>query len=223
MKFLIIILLFIGLKGYGQTISVQASSIAFINNATLTISSGTYTAGNTYVFFITTSSASTPTDNPTISSGSLTLTKRHTVTGATQRIIAYTCTPASTTTTAITFTYAETQGLHIYVIYEGNNIGRYKLINSAGVNETTGANPSLTLPSTNNSVTCAYFINGRNPFAGTEEAGWTEDIDTGTASTFGNAAYHRNVTTDNTVSVTATSSTYMGIAVQFSFRRIFNR
>jgi hypothetical protein len=201
--------------------SILSTSRGFFNNATVTIGSASYTAGVTTVFFVaTTVSLGTPTDNPTVSSGSLTLNKLGTITWGSNRIIAYMCIPAANTTTSITFTYAEAQAQHFYGVYNGTT---GELTGTTAVAATaTSTDPSITLPSKGNSHVIAYFFNNTNPVGGTAEAGWTEDFDAGNAIPNGHAGYHRNSTSDNTVQVTAASSTWGGIAVQFHRRRIIN-
>jgi hypothetical protein len=220
MKKLLTILLLLPLLSVGQGFSFSSASRGFFNTQTLTIGSGTYTAGTTYLIFLgTTRSGATPTDNPTVSSGTLTLTKRGTATGTDSRIIAYTFTPASTTTTAISFTYAEAQLVHIYAIYSAASLVGFENINTISAGG-TGADPLLTLPSTGTSCTVGFFLNNRNPFTGTAEAGWTEGTDNG-ISTTGYASYNRNVTSDNTLTVTSASATWTGLGIQFTNRRVF--
>jgi hypothetical protein len=209
---------------FSQGFSLRGTSTAFVGSATLTMAGGTYTSGNTYVFFVNTtrSGGGVPSDNPTVSSGSLTLVKRATVTGSNNRIICYTAVCGSTTTTSITFTYAETQAVHFYAYYEGTSLSGFTVISTA-TGGATGTNPSITLPSSKLSCTIGYFFNGNSSaFGGTPESGWTEDFDNGIVNA-SEAGYHRDSTTDNTVDVTAASSTWTGIAIQFSTkRRIFN-
>jgi hypothetical protein len=208
---------FIGLKSFSQ-FSLNGSSRAFVNNATLSISSQLYTAGHVYVFFINTSASGVnPTDNPTVSSGSLTLVKQTTVAGGNRRIIIYTVTPSSNATTAITFTFAETQLNHLYAIYESSTFVGNTINTQTG--GTTGTDPTLTVGVTSNAYTIGYFYNDVNPFGGTAETDWTEDVDGGLGTPAGQYAVHRNSTTDNTILVTAASSNWIGVAIQFSGRR----
>jgi hypothetical protein len=202
----------------------SSSGIGFFNNATVTINSATYTGGNTYLFFVgTTANAVTPTDSPTVSSGGLTLVKRGTIGTGNKRIIVYSCDVVSTTTTGITFTYAEAQLVHTYAIYLGTSIAPFVFDNVAS-NSGTSIDPSITMGTTKNSHIVGYFMNDKNPFAGTAESGWTEGNDGGNGfGPTGFASYYRNTTTDNTIQVTAASSTWVGLGIQYSSasRRIY--
>lgn len=224
MKYLFIILLFVYSSSYSQGFTFNTSSASFVGSATFTIASRTYTGGNTYVVFVATSvSSGTPTDNPSVSSGTLTLTKQGTISGTKCRIICYTFTPASNTTTAITLTYAESQAAQFYAIYTGSSLGTFTTV-SVSTAGNTSADPSITMPIATTSHTIGYFFNNKNPFGGTAESGWAEDFDNGIATPWGQAGYHRNTTTDNTIQVTAASSTWIGLGIQYTQaqRRIFN-
>jgi len=204
-KLILIFLLFISTESFSQ-FALIFSSRSNVNNATVTIGSGTYTVGRTYVFFINTTAVSDPTDNPTVSSGGLTLVKRTTVAGGNRRIIVYSITVASTETTAITFTFAESQIVHMIATYESVAFPGNVINTQTGT--TTGADPSLTVGVTSTAYTIGYFMNDRDPFGGTAEGSWTEDIDNGLANPYGQYAVHRNVTTDNTIVVTSASSNW---------------
>jgi hypothetical protein len=215
-RLLFILPILISVESFSQ-FALSFSSRSNVNNAVVTIGSGTYTIGRTYVFFINTTAVSDPTDNPTVSSGGLTLVKRTTVAGGNRRIIIYSITVASTETTAITFTFAESQIVHMIAIYESVAFPGYIINTQTGT--TTGTDPSLTVGVTSTANTIGYFMNDRNPFGGTAEGSWTEDIDNGLANPYGQYAVHRNSTTDNTIVVTAASSNWIGAAIQFSGRR----
>lgn len=205
----------------GQGFSSGVNSQAFVGSDTFTISGGTYGAGKTYVLFVATTafSGGVPSDNPAISSGPLVLTKIATVTNAVSRLIVYTFTPSATVSQTITLTYAESQGQHFRAMYEGTGLAGMTL--SVVTGSGTDANPSIAAPSIATSYTVGYFFNNKNPFGGTPESGWAESFDTGTATPYGHAGYHRNATTDNTVQVTAAASNWLGAAVQFTGRRVF--
>lgn len=222
-RLLYTLFLFISCNAFGQGFSFAASGMAFVNSATVTVVSDTYAAGSTYILFIgTRANAVTPTDNPTVSSGSLTLTKRGSVGAGDKRIIVYTTTVgASSVTTAITFTYAESQLVHSTATYSATaaNINGFAF-SAVASNSGTSANPAITLLSTSSAHTIGYFMNNLNPFTGAAESGWTEDIDGGNGSgPTGRAAYRRNSTTDNTINVTAASSTWLGLAIQYTLER----
>lgn len=225
MKKLLFILFLLPVIVNAQGFGLQGSSRAFINNAVATIGSQSYTSGRTYVyFFCTTVSSGNPTDNPTISSGSLTLVKQGTIASGGMRIIAYTCSVTSTTTTAITATYAETQGRFFYVIYHATaGIDTHTAI-LTNTNNATGTDPSITMPSVADSYTMGIFMNKTSPFGSTPESGWTEDEDVGLGGPFGETCVSRNNTTDNTIQLTSASSEWIGLGIQFAnARRIFNQ
>jgi hypothetical protein len=79
------------------------------------------------------------------------------------------------------------------------------------------ANPSLTLAAIANgsNAVIAAFMRNSNPFNGTPESGWTEELDGGYNSpTTGGYILHRLTTTDNTPTVTASSGNWVGIAME---------
>jgi hypothetical protein len=219
MKKLLFILLLFPLLCHGQTISFSASSQTASPGSVVTINSGTYTNNRTYIFLICSFAASTPTDNPTISSGGLTLTKRGTTTGSfNDRWIVYTANvTGGDVTTSITFTYAESQNTKITAIYytDYNGSNQYEVAGNTG----TGADPSITFTARTASIVCG-FSNNQNPFGGTPESGWTEDDDAGSATPIGRYLMHRSSTTDNTPIVTASASNWTGIALSvYALRR----
>lgn len=82
------------------------------------------------------------------------------------------------------------------------------------MNQNTSANPDITLASLSSAANAVYagFLDA-NTFAASPETDWLEDWEV-TADTLGGYATVRVGTTDNTVVVTATSSTWQGIAVE---------
>lgn len=96
------------------------------------------------------------------------------------------------------------------------------------IDSSNSANPTITLaPIHSGSAILSVFINNTNPFSGSPESGWTEIIDGGctTSGTYTIGYYHmdRTSTSDNTPTVTASSSTWMGIALEFiGTRRVMN-
>lgn len=221
-RIFVILLLLCNHTLFSQGFGLSSTSEGFIGTSVLTVSSRTYNAGDTYLFFITTTrTGAIPSDNPTVSSGSLVLVKQNTVTGFTYRMILYTCHCASTVTTTITFTYAEAQNVHFFAIYGSSNLGGLEKIYSA-TNSGSGADPTITLPLVKNSHNVGVFFNNVSThFGGSPESGWTEDFDQGIIG-FSQAGYHKNSTTDNTIQVTASASDWIGVGVQYSIRRVMN-
>ncbi len=198
--------------------SLNTSSAAYVNSPVLAVASGSYFIGRTYVIFLATTAATNPTDNPTISAASgMSLIKRGTIAGGNRRIIVYSFFVTSTATQSMTFTYAESQISQFFVIYVDLYQGVYRLpsvVSSSGVS----ANPLITMPNTKSSNTIGMFMNNTNSFGGTAESGWSS-----TTFAYGGAlggyAVFRNLTTDNTINVTASSSDWIGLGIQFSYNR----
>lgn len=221
MKKLLFILILIACKAQGQiTITFSGSSQTATPGADVEILSGTYVGGRTYIFFIGTkrSGGGTPSDDPTISDGDLTLIKRGTVAGSyDDRWIIYTADVVSDVTTAITFTYAESQGTKITgTYYAGINLSY--TYGTGSVSAAT-ANPTITLTAAANASIATAWMNNADPFGGTPETGWTEDTDAGNAVPVGYYLMHRNNTSDNTPTVTASASNHTGIALRITGKR----
>lgn len=98
-------------------------------------------------------------------------------------------------------------------VYRSNAAVTNRTVNSANA----GANPTITLSAFNGGADAVVAILGSdaNPFGGTAEAGWVEDMDSGYANpATGSYLTHSVNRSDNTVAVTAASADWGGIAVQ---------
>lgn len=201
--------------------SLVAASRGFVNLSTVSLTGGSFIAEASYIVFVyTTASGIPPSDNPTISSGPLVLTKVDTIVLGNGRMIAWKFTCAANVTQDIVFTYPQSQLVQMYTILT-DSPATYLTTNSNSASGTS-ADPSIEVAAIQDSHIVAMFVNNTNPFGGTPESGWTEDQDDGLGGPIGLYIVHRNNTSDNTVTVTRTSSTWLGIAVQFTGRRVFN-
>lgn len=156
----------------------------------------------------------------------------------TRRIEVLRCMPTSSTTTddpLKNFSFGSYPNNIDFIIYKitgvplGDN-GANAIVQVA-VDSATGANPTISTMSSipSNAGVMALFINNSSStFSGTPESGWTESFDNG-CITFPAAVYkdgtyveYRVNTSDNTPSVTAASSDWIGAAIELksSLRRI---
>ncbi len=185
-------------------------------------SSKTFTAGRLYLFVAMT----TGTTNPGTISGTTSSTWTSVVaTGnSTRRIQVFRYLPASTisgeTVNIGTFGGGSTGYSTIIIEITGavtTGSNGADAILQTGTGGATGTNPSITLGSgaTNGNAIISLFFNDANPFGGTEESGWTETNDDGYSTpTAGGYTMTRTNTTDNTPTVTASSSTWIGVAIE---------
>lgn len=230
MKKLLFILLLISSVSNGQIVinrSFGTLTSQTTNATSFGVGPATYTAGRLYIYVAQTTGT---TNAGTISSTTLTWDNLGGIGNSTNRIQVYRCMPSATvsgeTVTLGTFGGGSTG--YTVTIYEitgvvqtgTNGADAVAQINSAG--PTTGADPAITLSalSGSGSAVIGWFSNDANPFAGTQEAGgWSEIYDSGYSSpTTGFYETARNGTTDNTVVVTAASSTWIGVALELRMR-----
>jgi hypothetical protein len=215
---------------------VFADKLAFTSQTTnaTAMSAGptTFDAGKLYLLVLQTTGTA---NDGAISSTTLTWSSVATVGDATNRIQIFRCVPGSNvsgeTVTVGTFGGGSTG--YSFGIYEitgalitGIN-GGDAFPQSSSTSATTGSNPTINLSSiaSERNTVIAFFSNNANTFGGTPEAGWSEIQDLGYATpTTGYYETRRSSTTDNTVVVTASSSTWIGIAleIQSSGRRQYN-
>lgn len=203
----------------------DASAIGFNDNV--------FTEGRLYLFVVMT----TGTTNPgTVSATSLTWTSVISTGNSTRRIQVFRCMPSSTT--------AGTEDVAIGTFGGGSTGYAASLIEITGVlttgtngadaivqsvaGGTTGTDPSITmaaLSASGRNAVISYWYNNANTFGGTPESGWIEQVDCGSdPPTAGGYLMYRYLTTDNTPTVTAASSDWIGVAIELasSGRRIFN-
>lgn len=199
------------------------------NTPSFTITSYTYLANHLYILFILSTKATTP-DIPTVTTTGLTWVQVSTVTcgtiaSPTNRVTLFRCMPTSNTTASTDVNYAgNTQdgigafGYEITGMVTTGTNGDDAIIQSVTSNADASANPSITMSSLNvdgRNAVIACFTNSLNPFDGTPESGWTELFDNGyNTPTTGAYTMNRYLTTDNTPTVTASSSDWAGIAIE---------
>lgn len=225
MKKILTIALLISTIAKGQIVinrSYSALASVTTNASSFGVATGTFTAGKLYIFV---GQSTGTTNNGVITSTSLTWTNIANVGNSTNRLQVFRCMPSTTVTgenvnlgtfgggsTGYSFALYEISG----VVTTGTN-GADAIVQSGTAGPTTGTNPTINLSAitaTNNMV-IGWFSNGANPFTGTQEGGWSEIFDGGynTPAT-GMYETSRNPTTDNTVVVTAASSTWIGLAME---------
>lgn len=182
----------------------------------------TYTKGRLYLFIVGLTGASS---DGTIAGTTFTWTKVATVGDSARRIAIYRCLapatkgPADNEVVVINSFGGSTGSMTgIWEIKGATTTGTNgsdSIVNSA-TGSTTGADPSITLSAitaTSNKV-IAVLMNDRNNFAGSPESGFTEVFDGGYESQGGYAMIASGATQDNTPTVTATSSTWVGLALE---------
>ncbi len=217
---------------YGQ-ITIDKAILPLETHSTDILSTSTnpavFTAGHLYIVF---SAATGATNAASCTGTTLTWTSIIATGNSTRRMAIFYCMPASTTSSSevITVGYglAGTTG-YAFGVWDVTGVpttssGADAIVQSTS-GGTTGADPSLTLSALQNgrSAVISFFFNDANPFGGSAESGWTEDFDNGyTIPTAGTYVMSRKTTTDNTPSVTASSSTWIGVAFELraSGRRV---
>jgi hypothetical protein len=231
---LITIFLLLPLLSFSQvTITEFASFTSQTTNSTaFGFTNMTLQAGRLYLFVAQT----TGTTNPgSITATSLTWTSVASVGDATNRIQVFRCLPGVLTEAEdISLgTFGGGSTGNSYVIYEitgvvttGTN-GSDAIVQAVTQTATTGTNPSISLAalSSSRASVMGIFSNNASPFGGTAETDWTEIQDVGYSTpTTGYYETRRHLTSDNTVTVTSASSTWIGVAIelQSSGRRIYN-
>lgn len=186
----------------------------------------TYTAGRLYLFIVQTTGT---TNNGTVSSTTLTWTSVGNIGNSTNRIQVFRCMPSSTATseTVTIGTFGGGSTGYSFAMYEitgvpttGTN-GADAIVQAVTTGPTTGTDPTINLAaiSGNGNAVIGWFSNDANPFTGAQESGWSEIYDSGYSTpTTGMYETARNPTVDNTVVVTAASSTWIGIAIEIKMR-----
>jgi len=193
----------------------------------ISISDIAFTEGRLYILTVWSDSSN---NFATLSGVSETFTPIAQLGGFSRKLSVYRMMPTATTTTQdltinwsfgnfpayVNVTISEISGVPIGS--NGENAIRQIVIDS-----NTSADPVLTFSGMgNSSAVFSAFENGRNPFGGTPESGWTENADGGCATFSGSSYIHgayimsRTSTNDNTATVTATSSTWRGIGLLFN-------
>lgn len=233
MKYLLSILLFISLKSESQITITKVTSSGELTCSgsgivTITHNNIPFTINKLYIAVVFADSTDTYGSNITSTSFTWdTLAQIKGVNG--RRIAVYKMLATSSTTTddpTETFTFGHFPNMLAFYIYEvagialGSNGGNAVI--QVAIDSATGANPTISTLSgiaANTGVIAAY-INGSATFSGTPESGFTESVDNGCNTgggvyIAGNYLMYRVNTNDNTPTVTASSSNWIGLAISF--------
>jgi hypothetical protein len=225
MKLLFIFLILSNVT-YSQVINkgFQPFETSTTNAVSVAKAATTYTAGRLYIIF---SAATGALNAGSATSTTLTWTSLVSTGNSTRRINVFYCMPASTVgseTVGVSWGAAGTTG-YTWAIWEITGVpttsGGADAVLQSATGGTTGADPSITLAAlTAGNTVISFFVNSVNPFAGTAESGWTEDFDDGYATPdAGSYVMSRINTSDNTPTVTASSSDWIGVAIELKGRR----
>lgn len=217
---------------YGQ-ITINAAFTGYTTTTTdasaFGHSSKTFTAGKLYLFVAMT----TGTTNPGTIAGTTSSTWTSVVStgNSTRRIQVFRFLPSSTITgeTVNIGTFGGGSTGYSTFILEISGVNTTGTNGSGAIAQTatggtTGTDPTITFSSgalPNNAIVSIFF-NDANPFGGTQESGWTEANDDGYSTpTAGGYTMTRINTSDITPTVTASSSTWIGVGIEIkgSFRR----
>jgi len=211
---------------YGQiTISklvADANALSCLNIANINLVSTAFTANKVYICVAMVDSCSS---YGTITGGSNTwnvVSQQQTGTGNTRRLSVWRTTSVATETVTMTLTVGNARGVWFdFYLVEGvpNTNNGADAILQAVKDSGSSANPVITMGGllNNRSAVLSFFHNNANPFGGTPESSWTETEDNG--CTFGGVlggmySMHSIGINDNTPTVTASSSNWMGVALE---------
>ena len=221
-KLLYILFFFVSCNVYGQvTITHKVTAGPVSTNATsYSTASHSYTSGRMYVLTVMLTGATTEGE---VTASSQTWTVAGSTGDATRRIVTLTTVATSTVTETLTYgNFGSTATGFCMTVFEvtgfSSSVGAVRQVHYGGA---TGANPTINMGSLDaNSAVFTAWMSGTNPFGGTPEAGWTEHTDGGyTVPDAGVYFMYRNTTSDNTPTVTAASSTWIGLGIEIAANR----
>jgi hypothetical protein len=235
MKKLLFILLLSPVFCFGQIVITNdfLTTSQTTNATSFGLGPATFDAGKLYILVAQTTGT---TNDGTVSSTTLTWTSIGSAGNSTNRIQLFRCLPGSTasgeTVTVGTFGGGSTgYSIGIYeitgVVTTGTN-GADAIVQVVSTGPTTSNNPSLEMGAISNpqNAIMTFWSNNTNPFGGTPASGWTEIVDGGYETpTTGYYEMRRIGTTDAIPTVTAASSTWIGIVFELqssASRRIFS-
>jgi len=192
--------------------------------------SQTYTAGKLYIIlYMAIDETTTPGDFGVTGTGT-TWTEVANITGITTgtnlaRLKVFRCVPTVTVTEGLTYTVgAFIEGaincvLEVCGVLTNGTNGSAAIVQAVTGSADATADPSITMASLtgSNNTVFAFFGNDVNPFGATMESGWDELSQGGfnTPAT-GGVFIQRNTTTDNTPSVVASASNWVGVAIELA-------
>lgn len=218
MKQLLFILLFIPVIMQAQitTPGIFGSSSANTDATSYSYISANYVSSKTYLLVVYISNAS---NDGSVTVSSNTWTNIASTGDATRRIVMFYCSNPSTVTETIEYGSFGSTGQNCrMIVYELN--GAIRSV-SPTVQEVTnsgsGANPSITMAAIGSvkNIIIAAFMNDVNPFGGTGEGGWDVRLNNGnTTPDMGSFCEDQVSPTDNTPSVTASASNWIGLAIE---------
>lgn len=227
MKYILFILLLFSCTAQAQ-ISITANLFTSSSDGSSYGTNLNIVTGRLYIIVIESNHASATPNIPSLTIDNNTNTQFATETfnvigTERNRITAFRFVAATTANEAVTIGFSgQTQTGFFAILYgmtgavtTGTN-GADGIVQFPTTRADATANPSITMSAIGNSANAviATFSNDvPTNFGGTPEAGWTQDADGGhdQASMYG---VHRLTTTDNTATVTASSSDWAGIAFE---------
>lgn len=224
----ILLILFLLPEIVFSQISINSVTGGFQTLGVGSLGPGTMVAGKLYVIVAGTSNDAGTVATISVSGTGQTWTEINSAGGVVnggnrKRIQAFHFAPSSNNSNTISFSYTGTQDGGWVWLYEisgvdvGGTNGSNGILQSQ-IGSANSADPSLTFGGSvsSTSLILAAFINGVNPFTGTEESGYTESLDSGyaTPDTGGYVMYRTN-TTDTTPTVTAASGNWAGFIIEF--------
>ena len=215
---------------YGQVTLAPTAQFGYTYSTTAfgVVNSQTYTAGKLYICIIMRVDATAVADFA-LTGTSSTWTEIANVTAITTatdlaRLKVYRYAPASDVTEGLSISNAGSQDGAVGVIYEitgtintGSN-GADAIVQIVTDAQDANANPTITMAALNpKNTVVAFFGNDVNPFGATEESGWAKLSENGfTVPTTGGVFISRHRTSDNTPSVTASASNWVGVAIELN-------
>jgi hypothetical protein len=238
MRKILFILLFFPVISNGQaSITAVVSSTNFTTGQSVSFSL-TKTAGRLYVVVVGVSNGGGTPATVSLSGTGETWTEIGSAGGALNTTVQariqafrFNCTstlPSNTTS----FSFSGSLDGDWFIVYEVTNVlttgtnGADAIVQVVTSSNNSDTNPTITMTALSGRASVlAAFMNNINPFGGTAESGWSEDEDDGFSTPDrGGYSMTRYNTTDNTPSVTVSSSNWAGIAIEFKAagRRIFN-
>ena len=215
---------------YGQVVITTTPEFGYSYSSTAAgvINSQTYTAGKLYICIVMRVDATAVADF-VLAGTTSTWTEIANVTGVTTgtdlaRLKVYRYAPGSNVTEGLTISNAGSQDGYVGVLYEITGVvttgtngadGIVQIVTDA---QDANANPTITMAALNpKNTVLAFFGNDVNPFGSTEESGWSELSENGfTTPTTGGVFISRHRTSDNTPSVTASASNWVGVAIELN-------
>jgi hypothetical protein len=231
---LLLIILLVPFLSYSQ-ITITSVNSAFNSAGVGTVVGQAFVTDRLYIMYVGVSNnAGTPATVALTGTGQTwTLIDELVTDQGNHRIATYRFACTSSATNNITFGYTGTQDGSWFSLLEvtgtdnGGTNGSNAIVQAVKDALDATANPTVTMAaitSGRNAVTFGFCSNA-NPPTGTVESGWSEDADNGyNTPTTGGYVMHRLTTTDNTPTVTASSSNWAAIAIELkpSGRRQYN-